>query len=1031
MLSMPYKPQANHPRNLGLFGAIFVAWGCGAKPSAKILVPTSGLKSEDGVGATMTPETTLVGPWLVPRLDRLSPRLLHRTSVDEVELIAGGQRLTLHADGSYEASAQWLPLARTIRVRQLPQRLGSGYVFALSSSEDTWIYRSERFASPLVPIGIIDAALSDVVTGYDRVLFRIASSGDWVSLDEEHGALSLDTHFPILPDAESLAVVDAGFGAFVDPFRGLRVSTDGGVRFDPVELHALGSPLDAQKIRRLDARGGRLLITLQDSSEISLDRSGTFVQRKVAPFLDWDETSSDAKTTQPKLPSGVVDSAPLLRKWIERLKPTTTGGWPIEQALLRGASTGKNQAVYIHGGKAIHVALPTGRVTNVRELGIATQADCAVQGSERQAFALCYEGETTTLFALDPGEVARRLAFWEERRTWDHVTEFGVTLRGPCSLTAAHLARGSRNGQFCAISAGGERLTMTSRDTASGAMSLLVAPNHAVLWKPPAAGSEGELSHYGAVTKTITVKDEPAGPRRALRDDGLFLRGISFLDGQIAGYVRRGDFVQGYRVTLEGELLWGDIKRGAVGAILRAPYGLIPSRSGYAEESQDGGLTWARVALPTGGVDTLLGLPGHLREAKCSRVGCLLGDWMRIGWSETKRGQPLSAQAATQASSSLLPVPPRIGLPKQFRQLPQLHCRVIGPVRSRQSSLHAQGFGPSTPRDVSSSFYGADAPAPFTPKTVHTRLLSGERFEARLLAKTVGPATARATKLHVSVMDTLGDASVWSSLGSPIGLVDDETLERWFQTLQPSGSVSAWRVLVSSEGQSALITLEDVASPRAFVVTRDKPVAPLAELPNHTFKRITDYVSTRDAVYLLGSEPTVALFSIAQGSTTILHDFDPRARLGKTRLRLVRDAAGTGIGYYLSTLRLKSTDANFYIYPIDPSNGRILEPERIPTDTALRSCTSTDTGWLLETELAEIARLRLTSRDTDVAARATVLLLGSKSGLCMKRLSLAGLEPAASLGSEPGLPAQGAIPGVYKDTQGTVRRLSCDFESSP
>ena len=85
-------------------------------------------------------------------------------------LLSFGLRIIEHVDGSLEVGDELLPAARGAKFLELPERLGSGFLFWIVSSSGTLLYRASSFTAKLVPLAQLDFEVERLVPGFDRLL---------------------------------------------------------------------------------------------------------------------------------------------------------------------------------------------------------------------------------------------------------------------------------------------------------------------------------------------------------------------------------------------------------------------------------------------------------------------------------------------------------------------------------------------------------------------------------------------------------------------------------------------------------------------------------------------------------------------------------------------------------------------------------------------------------------------------------------------------------------------------------------------
>jgi hypothetical protein len=980
------------------------------------------------------------GPWLLPRFDRIVPRRIQLVTPEKAELIVDGLRVGLYADGSYTLGAGWLPMGREIQSLTLPVRLDRGSLFVLSSQDDTWLYRARDFTATLEPLGRIDQAVATVSPGFTALNLRLRQSGALVAFDPVTGQLSWGLDLPELADYGAFVAVDDWFGAYIDPLRGLMVTRDAGLRyerFQPSQTNDDGlmssrrdSLVSASQIENLRAIGDALEVTLTDSSRFLLTRRGDVLE--VNPENRADRTASKPRERMTEGTTAGASSHGNVKSWLIRLEDSKAGGWPIEQAVTRGVPLAENLSLYLHEGVLHFVTLDEGKVIKRVVTDVPRDQQCLGATGQRQRYFLCHDRSGSALYRFDGQSANVILGYWEQKRSWGAVTDAGVIVQGTCDSTRNTT---SKLRAYCGVSATGHSFEFEVGNGSGVSLPILLNEGQAVVFELPSLGGMGALRWYG----TRRGRTEVIGPKRdlGLLEDGFFSREISLLQGELAGYLVRGEAIQGYRITLDGQFRLGPLVTGATAALTRGPLALVPDSSGYAYESLDGGMTWQRTRLPVSVVNSNLTIPNSTEQYGCSTVGCVLGDWMRLGWST-----PEQPEARTSSSQLvMLESPPRLTLERRRRTLPRITCqvtaaegekprgvlRVTGPRATKRSNRDHQAF--TFENTAWPAFYGDAAPDKAVGELGFDRGFRGDRYVGRLYARIREDEKKPTATVELRVLDSLRSLRPWSSRLLNHHFDQIETLARWFAHPRYGESAVPLSTTFDVGGERGLVVFDDAGSVSGFLVTAGQPMTVLPDLQGHSPKRVTDFVSLKEASYLLGTEPKVALFEIRGQAVRVLSEEDYRAHLSHARLRLVRDRTGTRIGYLLSSIRLRSVDVVWSLYPIDLASGRASAPLRIPLDMGLRICDKDDDGWLIETELDDIADAHLLPENVDVVGRGRILLLGSEQGLCVERVSFTGQVRVNKLSRSPVVSKPNGFHGLYLDTQGQGCPLACLLEN--
>lgn len=963
-------------------------------------------------------ESSLHGPRLLPLLDRLEPSYVGVELPGTTALVVDGLRMHLKSNGSFELADGVLPLARQTQVVHLPGRLGGKVLFALGAPEDCWLLVADSFLAALSPLGRIDVPVTAVTPGFDAIYATIASTGLVIAIDPTNGRATESTLLPPAPEYGPIAVVDDWFGAYVDPLRGLMTSGDAGLHWHPVAKASIGAqgigsrenPLADMGVTivGLHEREGELVVELSQQSQVLLSRRGD--ARRV-PALDQSGPASRS-----------------VRSWVQRWKLDGLGGWPIELAITRGALLAGGVAAVLSRGLLAEVRLRDGAIESEREVDVSPDRTCEALQAESEVFFFCQGVAATSVLRWVSSGQLERLAELVGQREVESVSAAGVLVRGACA------ARDSKSvGAYCALRPGrAPESIRLAQATGRQRLAILDATRVLVL-TPPNGQRVASISYLGATNSEVplVLPDDCSERQRRVLTEGFWLQRPTLARGTLSTWVTLGDDIMGVRIAPSGEVDLGEIVSGASRALFGEQRILVPDSSGYALESLDGGMTYLRPALPIPVANTLGEIAKRSQRYGCSRVGCRLGDWLRLGWSK-------SQHTTKNVSLELVTAPELVRLERPVRRMPRLRCDVeqvpVSPPRNprdapresttRGRSAVTESLGSTT----FSPFYSTAAPRLLTSSLGFDRGQSDERVALRGYAQAprLGGKNER-WRLDFRFFDPLRRESPWSVTGQDIAFDSVEAVARAFAHPRYGAHVTSWSVVLDPDGDGALLTIDDLGHQRAFMLEPGVALVELGDLDGRAPRRITDIARLLDGWYLLGTEPAPRLVAFSAGRTRVVSELDPRAHLHAARLRMVKNRDRTRVAYLALSARLRARDVQWLVYPINVTTGAIEEPIVIPLDRGIRACDPNEDGWLFETSMDLVADVAFSSGAQDVSGRAQGLLLLTETGVCIDRMLINGMAPRPGKAWASSRRVRSEIAGHHVDEEGRIRKASCEI----
>ncbi len=974
------------PAALCLASASWLA--CGASPSAPTKVAPKGGDSGEPV-AMLTPSR------LVPELDahEIEPEF-REEGVDKI-LIAG-LRILAFDDGRVERAEQRFPPG-VVQAVPLPERLGGGYLFYQTDSQGTRIWRAPTWTGRLTGLLNIDPTTAEVVPGFDRVYLREGDNDVW-ALDPTTGKFMPQGTLPAASSLGAMTFAD-GWRAVVDTeLRGPLATFDAGASWWPLGISErvdAAATIDGDPVLFV----GRGYYRLDEAGHLQLVRT-------VERHEDDDEVDE---------PPAHVD------------RPgADLGSHPLRTAVARGGVVADDAVVVLHAGSLMRVELPRGIVTRVQaDVVDDEEATCQpVRVGAGDGWVCGVEHGPTSILAFVPPFGVREVARFANPR---FVTEGGtgaLAVRGRCVDAEVGAVGGDDEEAmrtYCIVAKDGSRREIAVRGEVGAERVVALGDGRVVVLVPPRLGRPGRITVIDGTSLTSEELRYPDDPRRTVKvaRRGLWLEGFRQQgDDAIAGWVEAGGPVVGVEVGLDGAVRVGELMDEGGDLVASGRLALVISDEEKAHQSVDGGKTWSTFALPGLPVS-----PSAARSRGCSRVGCALRGWVRLGWGDSAVEDdleavdlPKSATVSTDVPDTLLfdcdyagSTQPDVADPGQAVDWPKFHGVAAPPLGKDEIGVH-KGTADHVKVPAHAFVWGGRG-ADWT--RVGWWLL---RFRDRF-------APDR------SVRSSAPTRSLWTdevAAQESIGVRSRGTYWRWDATMDPGG-------------RGAIADLCANGQCQAFAVSDGRPILPLTPAGGLTFhKPINDgAVKVGEVWYLLTQTPNnqgLELWRSSLGTLTRLRRLRrlaPQIHPNPSTPTLVRRTHGGEIG----VLVVQPPDptsgvavGTWLVMPIDVADGTLGEPVVLgPTDLGgrvPRVCEPQDDGWLIITQpqLSPSLELRgVSGHIDDVELRLRV----EPGGACLDAMSgrsNRGLSPAADGEASP---AKGAPLSVRSRNEGEGWQLRC------
>jgi len=1000
----------------------------------------SGTGSE-AVRGSVSPPMRVVTPARIVALPDTTASLVENDPDGSTRFISRGMRVLARPDGSLERSRQTFPTGRQVRALKLPSRLGGGFLFYASGTGSTLVWRAAGWTTDLTSFANVDFDVERIVDGFDRVYLQDQRSFDVVALDPETGRATDLGPLPASPAYSSMAFADEWMGVIDVPFRGVLATFDAGASWRPLPVpQSYGVFLEKGEIA-INTSLGRFVLDpsgrLRAKNQVSDDDS-TFVGAGRPATAQGAPTASVAPP--PPLPPPPI--GPL-------------GKLPLREAILHGMPEANDSAVVAKDGVLGRVRLSDGKLLDYKEKAFPAGGSCSgIALGDGFGFVCGQERGSTTVYAFKKPLAVEPVMRFDEPRFVAPSGNGAVVVRGPCSgkqagAIGAYCIR-QRDGRVSEMRVRGdlgvERIvSLTGGGTAVLVPPRLGAPGTLTVVKPDGSAKtvrlklpkddvqsvamlkkglwlEGFIERDSAGGDEVAKKkqDEPAS--RSLRKKGKNASGAEKTPSpapapkwkkQLAGWVVASGPFLGVRIDLDGTVHVGRIESDVDRALLSTDLALVMGKGGAASESIDGGFSWRDVELPADTQDSAYrAKAGDGQERGCSRIGCVAGAWMRVGW----RGQTEKNDIEVVES------------PKYSALLPSrggrwnLNCAPTGevagaapkpppkaPVGGEDGVAAAVPWGgrwgmapPTTPTvdELKSSewqdFKGVPAPAKrpaelgFDMGTEHLAAqVRGYAWGARGADwDRVGNLVFRAYdpfSLNKAVWSTLVVRPPWNDAvaASQVFGRDYNQPSAWFPVMEPSGRSAA--LLLNARGTTELVLIEDG---RGVVNVQDAAKWGLYQISGVVKVGSTWFIGS----YIAGS--SFRLFKVDGGRVAQVRDYPlmggwrPNTTLA---VNLVRDAKSEALGIWVEARRTRGSSTSWYIYSIDPDSG---EPRDVltvePKDLAALPpvCARGADGWLVVGEPPVEPFISFSTSATGLLARGTqAKMLIRPEGICVEVLS--------------------------------------------
>ncbi|HTQ07221.1 MAG TPA: hypothetical protein VMI54_25365 [Polyangiaceae bacterium] len=920
-----------------------------------------------------------------PPIDRSDVTAETRDSDGGRRFIAQGLRVIESPEGALVAADEFLPGSRIASTLALPARLGAGFLFVLNTNGQALFWHAKTWTGALEPLARLDGEAERVVPGFDRVYVLRGRGAPWVALDVASGhALDLAS-LPPSPGYGAMAFADEWLGAVELPLRGVLATFDAGGSWHPLGLaHAELGAADGGIV--VEAPGQRFLLTANGAERPLAAAAAGVPPPEAAP--------KQARRLPVALPFG------------ER---------PLETAVLHGHVDGDGTALVAAYGSLARVSLRDGSILALAPDAYAGRAPCDAVALGAGIGFVCGELHgATNVYALGPGlTLSPKLAFDAPRRVAPN-QRGALVVEGGCGSheegAPLHcvvppagapyaVARQSVDERAVALADGGVALLrpVTRRPKAAEKSPETSddpdAPHPAAKPAPKVDEVVGTLAlvHPGAPERSVplrlsAVDDEAA---RALVESGLWLDSfVEAASGDLYGWVAGSDSFVGVRVKEDGSVLVGSPEPHLDRAMLSGRFGLVVGHSGGLRETVDGGFEWTDGEFP--GEPDLRPLHTSGTWSGCTRLGCSVSGWLRVGW---KMGEKDRLKLAA--------VPEPTHLFGSGGNRWSLECHATG--EQSKPALHSN---PQSEDRAQSPWNPLAEVSPPARTRADYGFETGNEADLHLFrAYAWGPpgdGWVRDARWLLRVRDPyrVGDA-IWSTAPSSSAWSSDVLAADAFGR-SPNGPPSTWRVLSDPVRHAGLLLVSLRGSVELYLLEEGSRITRLKTQGTLGVLSSVAVAGGRFYAAALGEGHALRLYRVEHGELELLGEFPDV--LGRSETPALAPAArGDGVGVWLH-------DVNYYLFPFDVANRRFDAPiVARASDLASMppACSTGEDGYVVGDAISLEPNVELVGAGVSAGNGIEVRLVVSPSHVCVDALA-APLGASAEERRRPRAPVEGA-----------------------
>jgi hypothetical protein len=414
------------------------------------------------------------------------------------------------------------------------------------------------------------------------------------------------------------------------------------------------------------------------------------------------------------------------------------------------------------------------------------------------------------------------------------------------------------------------------------------------------------------------------------------------------------------RVARDGTVRTGIIEDDLARTLVSGRFALSIRPGGAGRETTNFGFDWRSFSLParldTGARAERSG------ERGCSALGCVHGEWMRLGWGRvsTPLRQPPTPEGAVFTSTGggwwllrcaltgrTLDAPrrdPRLVL----RQVPRVAgWRGVAPTGLSAAVIESTPWTP---------FVGA-APPTRAPEDVTLQHVL-DVPESPLAVYAAGPRDgvwSNRGKWVVRVADPYElESPVWSTAVSPTPWADlvPAALAFGHNIYGPPNPTLS--VAIDPEGNGGVLFMHVPTTGTEAYLLQANQVLRRIDDDGAGLTSATSFVELGDRSFIGVDGDVFRIFEVQGGRAKEFGRYPKRVGdAGKAALRVqvVRSARGTRLGLWIRASKLRGSRTSYFVHEVDPTTGALSSP-LVVTPAALGklppACGADADGWLLE-----------------------------------------------------------------------------------
>jgi hypothetical protein len=976
-------------RRLALAAVVATVFACAGAPPRLAEAPPAGL-AEAGLDAALDP--TVRGARLFPAgLDEA-----HGWGVEPgggVRAIVAGVRVVSMANGAMFVASDRLA-ATPSSIAALPERLGGGFLFGIGPH----LWRAETWLGPASALFTSSAPVAQLLVGLDRVYLR-SPQGSLAGLDPRTGAPVGLGPLPASPHVGRVAALDAWRAVAIADLRGVLMTHDAGSTWYPLDLPI--EPSDVVALTESIAVGG-----LDEARQVQWWEVRPDGRTSKFPATAWSPDRPPAP--EGRFPSSSGDGPSIeasVRAFGARpLASAIEDGWPLKDGTALVARDGALARVRTSDGSLVEnvaAAFPL-NPARCHPLSLSFDGAVAPHGYEVGALGfVCGEPRGRTIIYRWDARNSRLVAlrsFQNPRQ----VLGFGngaLAVRGPCTAEGPGNSDGDEQ-PWCVLPRGRQ---WTETAFPSDARLVVLADGRTLLVHPPRS-DDLATAHLtvgdGARKSEAAVVFPPlhADVAHALRL-GVWMDGFEERrPGVVGGWVEAAGSLLGIEIASDGQARVGEYIRDAGAPIAsgRWAFGWTASRRGF--ETTDGGMTWAKIALPD---PIASGRAVH--ERACGPVGCMAAGWLRVGWGTNEQ-----APAEEPAPRILHAAHPAPGL--------DLDCQ---PATRTESDSAGEGRGLGVSGGVSASpargavselppFGGRSGPS-IPADDLGLSVDAGAALERTLLLRPTPWARIYAWGPKSGDWDPLGRWEVrwqwpwggWQDVRSSSTAASPwSSIEAAGRALGTGpGTPLLWALVEGDDPDHALLVSRHTAgatSTEVFVLEAGRPPVQARRPSGDPFAQIEGATRIAGRWYIATAQSPGELAATVAWSLdgTVAREFARLPRAGfeaRPAIRLARHTDGRAVGLVVDGQpdELLGT-VERWVAGIDIESGSLGTPEPLaPVDLSDRSvapCTGDDGGWEVDLPYPGEVRLHVGARPESPLQAPVARMIVSRERACLERV---------------------------------------------